>query len=215
MAAKKYYTVWIGVNPGVYDNWASVKHQIQGYPNAKYKSFKTKHEAEVAAKRHWNEYYETREKLIVAKKTTSFNSMSERHYKLPAWAVDAACSSPPGPTEYRGVNLATGEQLFHQGPFPDGTNNIGEFLAIVHALAQLDKSGDVTTAVYTDSKTAIAWIRQKHAKTTLKKNPRNAPLFEIIKRAELWLQTHPDFKNPILKWETEAWGEIPADFGRK
>lgn len=215
MAPKKYYTVWIGVKPGVYDNWANVKCQIQGYPNAKYKSFKTKQEAEIAAKGHWKEYYETSEKPKVVNKKNGLNSMSELPYQLPAWAVDAACSSPPGPTEYRGVNLATGELLFHQGPFPEGTNNIGEFLAIVHALAQLDKSGDVTTAIYTDSKTAMAWIRQKHAKTTLKKNPRNALLFELIKRAELWLHTHPNFKNPILKWETEAWGEIPADFGRK
>jgi ribonuclease HI len=42
----------------------------------------------------------------------------------------------------------------------------------------------------------------------------NKDLLELIKRAENWLKEN-SFRNPILKWETKAWGEIPADFGRK
>ena len=42
----------------------------------------------------------------------------------------------------------------------------------------------------------------------------NQPLFELIERAEKWLRTHK-FSTQIVKWETKAWGEIPADFGRK
>ena len=57
-----------------------------------------------------------------------------------AWAVDAACSGNPGPMEYQAIDLATGAQVFHFGPM-HGTNNIGEFLAIVHALALLDRQG--------------------------------------------------------------------------
>jgi ribonuclease HI len=35
-----------------------------------------------------------------------------------------------------------------------------------------------------------------------------------MERAEKWLLSN-EFSNEILKWETKAWGEIPADFGRK
>lgn len=41
--------------------------------------------------------------------------------------------------EYRGVDTKTRKQIFIQGPFEEGTNNIGEFLAIVHGLALLKK----------------------------------------------------------------------------
>lgn len=129
-----------------------------------------------------------------------------------AIAVDAACSGNPGPMEYRGIDLRTGEQLFHFGPI-SGTNNIGEFLAIVHALALLHKEGSEKT-IYSDSRTAIIWVSKHKCKTTLPRTPENAKLYNIIARAEIWLNTH-SFKNKILKWETERWGEVPADFGRK
>ena len=64
-----------------------------------------------------------------------------------AWAVDAACSGNPGPMEYQAIDLATGAQVFHFGPL-HGTNNIGEFLAIVHALALLDRQGVTGKTIY-------------------------------------------------------------------
>ena len=57
-------------------------------------------------------------------------------------------------------------------------------------------------------------MRQKKCKTKLPQTAVNAPIFNLIARAERWLQTHT-YTNPIIKWETERWGEIPADFGRK
>jgi ribonuclease HI len=129
-----------------------------------------------------------------------------------AIAVDAACSGNPGPIEYRGVYLKTGEEIFHFGPVK-GTNNIGEFLAIVHALALLQQKG-IEMTVYSDSKTAQCWVRQKRVKTTLKRTQETEKLFQLIERAENWLRTH-SYTTPILKWETEKWGEVPADFGRK
>jgi ribonuclease HI len=129
-----------------------------------------------------------------------------------AIAVDAACSGNPGPMEYRGVYLKTGEEIFHFGPVK-GTNNIGEFLAIVHALALLQQKG-IEMTVYSDSKTAQCWVRQKKVKTTLKRTQETEKLFQLIERAENWLCTH-SYTTPILKWETEKWGEVPADFGRK
>mgnify|MGYP002621839281 CR=1 FL=1 len=129
-----------------------------------------------------------------------------------AIAVDAACSGNPGPMEYRGVDLRTGQQVFHFGPI-SGTNNIGEFLAIVHALALLSQSGSDMT-IYSDSVSGMAWVRNKKAKTTLPMTPENARLYSIIQRAENWLKTHT-YRNRIVKWNTDLWGEIPADFGRK
>lgn len=129
-----------------------------------------------------------------------------------AIAVDAACSGNPGPMEYRGVDLRTGQELFHFGPI-QGTNNIGEFLAIVHALALQKKEG-ATRTIYSDSRTAIIWVSKKHCKTTLPRTPENAYLYNVIARAEQWLRMN-SYPNKLLKWETERWGEVPADFGRK
>ena len=126
--------------------------------------------------------------------------------------VDAACSGNPGPMEYRGVDLRTGQELFHFGPI-QGTNNIGEFLAIVHALALQKKEG-ATRTIYSDSRTAIIWVSKKHCKTTLPRTPENAYLYNVIARAEQWLRVN-SYPNKLLKWETERWGEVPADFGRK
>ena len=82
-----------------------------------------------------------------------------------ALAVDAACSGNPGPMEYRGVHLPTGKQVFHFGPM-HGTNNIGEFLAIVHALALMKQKG-LKIPVYSDSYNAILWVNKRQCKTKL------------------------------------------------
>ena len=130
-----------------------------------------------------------------------------------AWAVDAACSGNPGPMEYQCIDLATGAQVFHFGPI-HGTNNIGEFLAIVHALALMEKQGIKDKVIYSDSPTAILWVKKKQCKTKLEHNDETKPLFDIIRRAETWLRGH-NIQVEIIKWETSRWGEIPADFGRK
>jgi len=130
-----------------------------------------------------------------------------------AWAVDAACSGNPGPMEYRCVDLATGAEVFHFGPV-HGTNNIGEFLAIVHALALMERNGIKGKIIYSDSRNAMLWVKKKQCKTKLARTPRTEQLYQIIARAENWLRTH-QINTPILKWETQKWGEVPADFGRK
>ena len=130
-----------------------------------------------------------------------------------AWAVDASCMGNPGIMEYRGVELATGKELFKVGPFQDGTNNIGEFLAIVHALAEMNRRNEWHN-IYSDSKTAQAWIRNRQVKTQLKQTDKNAKLFELLGRGLVWIRSH-SWPVKIMKWQTELWGEIPADFGRK
>ena len=201
--AKKYYVVWEGYDIGVYASWEEGKKNISGYPTAKYKSFPTKELAEKAFREGYQHYWGKKVDKPIMSSDYDHNSI----------AVDAACSGNPGTMYYRGVIAATKEIVFAQGPFPSATNNIGEFLAIVHALALLYKAKD-TRVIYSDSQIAISWVKQKKCKTKLAQEENNKKIFELIERAENWLQTHT-YSNPILKWETQLWGEIPADYGNK
>jgi len=206
---KKWYVVWKGRQPGVYDTWAECSAQVQGYAGAKYKSFLSRQAAVDAFGGNSGDY------IRKGNKQTALFSASDVARKpiMNSISVDAACASVPGRLEYRGVKTATKEIIFEMGPFEEGTNNIGEFLAIVNAAAILKKEGN-TIPIYSDSKTALAWVRKKKANTTLKCSSQNKKLFELIAKAENWLHAN-DIINKILKWETKAWGEIPADYGRK
>ena len=209
MAKQKFYVVWEGHKPGVYKSWDDCKKQVDGFPQAKYKSFGSVAEAEAAFKsNYW--------KFVNKSETTQ-----KKVGKIPrsaiireSVAVDAACSGNPGDMEYRGVWIPDSRELFHVGPLKDGTNNIGEFLAIVHALAMLKLQGKPQMAIYSDSKTAQGWVKKGKCNTKLEATGRNDEIFSLIDRAEKWLDMNK-ITNPILKWETEDWGEIPADFGRK
>lgn len=210
MAKRKFYVVWQGHAPGVYDSWEECRAQVEGYPNAKYKSYGSQTEA-VEAFRGNPELDII--KSIASRPAVTVNMAAFPEIRTDAIAVDAACSGNPGVMEYRGVDVSTGAELFHFGPIPDATNNIGEFLALVHGLAMCKKQG-WSFPIYSDSVTGMAWVRRGHAATKLERTARNGKLFEMIARAEAWLAANPS-RNAVLKWETERWGEIPADFGRK
>ncbi len=211
MKKEKFYVVWAGVTPGIYTSWTECQLQTKGYEGAKYKSFDTREEAERAFASSPYEYI----KRSAASHTDAPKSPDA---PLPAaviensLAVDAACSGNPGAMEYRGVHVASRQQIFHFGPVY-GTNNIGEFLAIVHGLALLKQRG-FDMPIYSDSVNAINWVRQKKCKTKLPREPKTEELFLLIERAEKWLHENT-YTTRILKWETKQWGEVPADFGRK
>ena len=210
---RKFYVVWAGHATGVFDSWQECKLQIADYPGAKYKSFPTQQEA-IEAYRGDAEDYIGVLRAIASHRPSVTNYDSIPEIPRGAIAVDAACSRNPGPVEYQGVDIHSGARLFHVGPLPGGTNNIGEFLAIVHALAWLDKQGRGDVTIFSDSRTAQAWVRNRHARTAITPSTENAHIRQLVARAEQWLQTHHP-TNRILKWDTEKWGEIPADFGRK
>jgi ribonuclease HI len=210
---RKYYVVWAGRKTGIFETWQACKEQVEGYAQARYKAFEDRQMAEQMFRLGY-EYYTNQ-------KTPNQNITEQRKEKvrkiigepiLESISVDAACAGNPGELEYRGVYSLNQGVLFHL-KFPLGTNNIGEFLAIVHALAYLQKLAK-DTPIYSDSRTAIQWVKNKKAKTKLPKTPQTERLFELITRAENWLENHT-YPNKILKWATEYWGEIPADFGRK
>ena len=206
---QKYYVVWKGVSPGVYTSWTDCQLQIKGFDGALYKSFDTKEEAEHAFASPAHHYIGAQNSKLI----THNSKALPKDFDMNCVAVDAACSGNPGPMEYRGVYLLTGQQIFHFGPI-FGTNNIGEFLAIVHALALMKQKG-ICMTIYSDSRNALAWIKQKKCKTKLERTPKTEEVFQMIERAETWLKTHTYADIPLLKWETEEWGEVPADFGRK
>lgn len=208
-AKQKYYVVWQGYKPGIYSSWPACQAQIDGFPGARYKSFESKAEAEAAFSKGPSQ---SSGKSASSPRKASGAPPSRATIIWDSIAVDAACSGNPGIMEYQGVKTQGGEQLFHQ-KFDLGTNNIGEFLAIVHGLAMLKKEGR-TIPIYSDSATALKWVRDKKARTKLEHTPKTAYLYEVIERAEAWLKKNT-YTNQLLKWETSAWGEIPADFGRK
>jgi len=202
----KFYVVWQGRETGIFTSWEECKPQIEDYKGAQYKSFKTREEAEQAFA---HSYYAA----INKDKKTDVKKSSTPPFIKNSIAVDAACSGNPGDMEYRGVNVFNGQQLFLQGVYKEATNNIGEFLAIVHGLALLKKQNS-DWPIYSDSITAISWIKAKKCKTKLERTANNAEVFARIEAAEKWLATNT-YTTKIYKWDTKAWGEIPADFGRK
>jgi len=210
MAKKKYYVIWQGHKTGVFTSWNVCKKYIKDFKGAQYKSFAVKEEAEKAFKGKYADF--------VGKETKKIKLSSEELLKigkpnLKSISVDAACSGNPGRMEYRGVVTDSKKQLFIQGPFEKGTNNIGEFLALVHGLSFLkQKKSDLP--IYSDSKIAMKWVKIGQCRTNLQITAENKELFDLVKRAELWLKNN-SYTTKILKWETKAWGEIPADFGRK
>lgn len=213
MAKKqKFYVVWEGHKTGIFNSWDQCKSQIEGYPAAKYKSFDSWQQAEQAYKGAYVDYVKPTKPEVPAPPGED----QLRRIGKPiseSYCVDAACSGNPGALEYKCVHTGTGKEIFKQGPHENGTNNIGEFLAIVHALA-LFKREKITAPIYSDSETALAWIGSRKCRTKLAQMESNAKLFELIERAETWLLEN-DYENRVLKWITEVWGEIPADFGRK
>ena len=213
MAKNKFYVVWEGRTPGIYNDWDLCKREVMGFKGAKYKGFPDQLTAEAAFKQGPDDYWGKEVARVI-----DLSSAKEQPVS-PAIAVDAACSGNPGKMEYQGVfadfgtQSATTSQLFKSPVFPNGTNNIGEFLAIVHALA-LQKKHGWHYPIYSDSVNAQLWVKQKKCKTKLAPNAKNAYLFELVARAEKWLEENT-VDVPVLKWKTEIWGEIPADYGRK
>lgn len=210
MSKKKFYVIWAGHKTGVFNSWNICKKHITDFKGAQYKSFTSKEAAEKAFKGNYVDY--------VGKDTKKEKLSSEELILigqpiLNSISVDAACSGNPGKMEYRGVNTQTKNQLFIQGPFEQGTNNIGEFLALVHGLGYLKKINS-KIPIYSDSKIAISWVKKGQCRTNLPMTSENKVLFDLVKRAEKWLKENT-YTTKILKWETKAWGEIPADFGRK
>lgn len=202
--AQRFYAVWQGRQRGVFDSWEACRAQVEGYPGAQFMGFETREAAEQALQRPYQD--------VVAERQSPPRP-SQSPAPSQGYCVDAAYDTARQRLEYRCVYLPSRREIFQVGPLPDGSNNIGEFLAIVETLMYLAERND-PAPVYSDSEIALLWVARKRCRTRLPESPERAALFERIRRAEQWLQTHT-FSNPLRKWKTDQWGENPADFGRK
>lgn len=218
---KKYYVVWKGRVPGVYTEYEDLIEQIEDFEGAMFKSYDSSKEAAEAFRKLTGKQDSAELGALLSGAATHSvepkpgqpDWLTNPEIDPYGWAVDAACSGNPGVMEYQCVELLTGKTVFRVGPLDDATNNIGEFLAIVHALALMFSQNNWHT-IYTDSVTGMSWVRNRKVKTKLEPTPRNQKVFNMLQRAISWLNTH-QYKCRILKWDTDEWGEIPADFGRK
>jgi ribonuclease HI len=176
MAKVKYYVVWKGRKPGIYKDWATCKKLVDGFDGASFKSFTSLMEAENA----YGSKSGSGSSPIQSLKSSSRSTLTSKKTVIltPSISVDAACSGNPGVMEYQGVDTHTKEVLFHK-KYPLGTNNIGEFLALVHGLAFLKKNGS-DIPIYSDSVNALLWIKNKKCKTNLVKNNKNSELKCVI-----------------------------------
>lgn len=228
--SKRFYVVFAGRQPGVYDDFNDAMEQVDGFDGASFKSYASPEQAAEAFRRfdRKNDSRSIGALLINAteqkRKEQGARGREDRietktdYFAFPeidlnGWAVDASCMGNPGVMEYRGVELMSGKEIFRVGPFKKGTNNIGEFLAIVHALALMQQKGERHT-VYSDSVSGMAWVRNRKVKTQLARNKDTEPVFRMMERALSWLNTH-QYDVQIRKWDTDRWGEVPADFDRK
>jgi ribonuclease HI len=205
MAKTKFYVVWKGRRTGIFNTWDECSAQVTGYPGAQFKSFDSLPAANAALR---GPYSESKSEPVLSQRQI----FTATKPLLPSISVDAACSGNPGPVEYRGVDTESGRPIFKRGPYRDGTNNIGEFLAIVHGMTWQHEHGS-DLPIYSDSENAILWVKLKTCRTKLARTSRNDELFDLIHEAEKTLKVLKTFR--VLKWDTKAWGETPADFGRK
>lgn len=212
MAKQKYYVVWVGRKPGIYASWPECQKQVNQVFEAKYKSFESLNEAEIAYQSGWENYWgrspSTKKKAPEPPQESSTDDID-----YDSISVDVGTNGNPGLVEYKGVDTRTGAVIFSKSPISKGTNNLGEFLAIVHALAYLKKMGSKKT-VYSDSVNAIKWVKQKSVSSTLVRDESTKEIWDLVDRAEQWLKTN-SYENKILKWQTRKWGQIKADYGRK
>jgi ribonuclease HI len=213
MTSKKYYVVLKGRKTGIFTTWEECEEQIKGFSGAIYKSFKTRAEAEAALEFPEQNFIITNQQEGRKLKQTKTKISPPIELIMDSICVDASCLGNPGNVEYRGVYTATHKVIFHKSSMANGTNNLGEFLAIVHGLAYLKKE-DSNIPIYSDSQTAILWVKNKKVRTKLNRNMENEELFNLVDRALKWLENN-EYTNPVFKWDTVNWGEIPADFGRK
>lgn len=192
----KFYVVFEGREPGIYDNWIECEKQVKGYKGAKFKSYESPSLAHFA----WEDWI--KKAAVSMTGSPIWNSIS----------VDASCIGNPGIMEFRGVMTDTREVLFAK-KYPVGTNNIGEFLGLVTGLVYC-KTKAIDLPIYTDSMTALSWVEKRKCNTGFFTSTDAATLQTTVNNAESILAKYV-FKTQILKWDTKSWGEIPADYGRK
>ncbi|KAL0000262.1 hypothetical protein SO802_019864 [Lithocarpus litseifolius] len=89
----RYYIVFIGRAPGIYDNWAEASRQVHKFANAKHRSYKDRREAE-------STYMEFLQR----------NGRNVQYGASPSWASpNMSTSSPGGTSQSEGTSYCDGD----------------------------------------------------------------------------------------------------------
>ena len=170
--ASKYYVVWHGREPGIFTDWSGCKAQVDGFAGARYKSFKTKAEAEAAFQGGKNGSPSKNSSGSTQTKKRS-NGQSVKTYtakEVEALSIetkiytDGGCEPNPGNAGsglalYRNNQI---EELWYGLYNPHGTNNTAELNALHQALIMAQKELDLgrSVAIFCDSKYSIQCVTQ-------------------------------------------------------
>jgi len=191
---KKFYVVWVGRETGVFTSWPHTKEQVDQFPQAKYKSYKTLEEAEDAYAAGW----EAHKKNMVKNKATpasttiqsDLDSTSTKNFDVIIYC-DGACDPNPGKAGsgvavYRQGSLA---ELWYGLYNPHGTNNTAELNALYQALhiAKKDIDNGRNVQILCDSQYTIncitVWAYSWKKKGWKRKTEGDIKNLEIIQQA--------------------------------
>lgn len=132
---------------------------------------------------------------------------------------DASYLSNTKLLEFRVVNIETGQELYRNS-FADTlhTTNIGEFFGLVRGIKiHIDSNLALDYPIFSDSQVAIGWVNGLYVNSKNLRKPENRLFFPFVEKGLEYLRKITKAKKmpPVLKWRTDIWGEIPADFDRK
>ncbi len=166
--AQKFYVVWEGRERGIFTDWDRCKAQIDKFAGARYKSFKTRAEAE-AAFRGSSEASIGKSHKAVARntgkvpRTYSAAEVAELPVHTKIFA-DGGCEPNPGKAGSGVAVYRDGlvDELWYGLYNPRGTNNTAELNALHQALLMAEKEieSEVTVAIFCDSRYAIQCVTQ-------------------------------------------------------
>ncbi|MEJ0005513.1 MAG: ribonuclease H family protein [Steroidobacteraceae bacterium] len=164
---KKFYVVWAGRETGVFTDWATTDRHVNAFPDARFKSFPSRTEADQA--------FRSGRPASAGRRPAKASAGVTARMELAAAPVglqiycDGACDPNPGRAGsgiavYRDGRL---EELWYGLYSPNGTNNTAELNALHHALLMAETAilagqtaqilCDSTYAINCVSKWAVGW----------------------------------------------------------
>ncbi len=235
---KKWYVIWRGRETGIFRTWDQCKERTDGFPRARFKSFKSEAEAVKAftrgpamatvpntrKARKSSQRFNPDQNPIRKASTRTGKRQDKRPKQLTlgldfkpepnALVVDGACCLQTGDFEYQAVWLHDKRTAFKSPVLSPGTNNLAEFLGLVAGLRHVAELG-LQCPVYSDSQTAISWVRKRaHKCGPVLQGLVTDEVAKMMDDAINWLKANPEHPK-VIQWMTKHWGENPADYGRK
>ena len=159
MANKKFYAVASGRKPGIYTVWPEAEAQVKGFPQARFKGFATREEAE-----SWIKEAKSGPVRAVRrpKAMTSLPPDIRRESGVEIY-TDGGAINNPGPGGYGVVQIHAGERKELTGGYRLTTNNRMELMGCIVALRQLEYK-DKPIVIHSDSSYVVNGINKGWAR---------------------------------------------------